>query len=88
MNKRKKYFLIITGVLFTVLVITNPTNTDFDHYLRAKGFHNSIHGGRVNYFLFCSIYEVNFKYGLYREKERTVKCLGILGNFITMVDKE
>lgn len=85
---KKKYLLILIGLIATVLIITNPTNADFDNYLHAKGFDKSVPGGRVNYFLFYSVYEVKFKYGSGDSQTRFVRCIGIFKNFITTVDTE
>jgi hypothetical protein len=88
MLKTKHKFIISLGLIILILIFTNPSNTDFDRYLHAKGFDSSVHGGRVNYFLVFSIYEVQFNYGENNSKKRHVKCLSVFGNFITLIDKE
>lgn len=86
MKRSKRNLLLFVGAVIAILVITNPTNSDFDRYLRAKGFAESVHGGRVNYFFVCSIFEVNFRYGRNNENNRNIKFFGFLGNFIKIVD--
>lgn len=80
MNKRKKKILFYSGIIFLILLFTNPTNSDFDHYIRAKGLGNSTQGGRTFYFIIGSFYEVN-------NNSHIIKSIGILKNFIIIQDK-
>jgi hypothetical protein len=81
--KRKWKIIIGIAILLTVL---NPTNTDFDSYLRAKGFDESLHGGRTGYLFIFSIYEIDFHYGSGDSMERHAVYVGILNSFIKVYD--
>jgi len=84
---KNKIFLVIGSILL-ILIITNPNNGDFKNYLIAKGNNRNsvekIKGGRVlNFFLF-SIYEINR--GKNYNYPTALRCIGILDNFIVLVD--
>lgn len=81
--KRKWIIIIVVIVLLTLL---NPTYNDFDHFIHAKGFDKSVHGGRTGYFCLLSIYEVNFNYGSNNEMKRHAIYIGFLKNFIKIYD--
>ena len=69
-----------------MLAITNPTDKDFNSFLRAKGFSKDVQGGRINNFLIFSIYELRFTYGI--NNKRRFQCFAIAKNFIVTVDEE
>lgn len=87
-NVVRKLILTI-GFIILVLICTNPSNSDFDYYIHAKGFDSSIHGGRVKYFLIFSTFEVKFKYGTdHEDKSRYLEYLGVFNNFIILKDEK
>ncbi len=51
---------IVFAVLCIVVILTNPTQNDFKHFLEAKNIKSQ--GGRTGYFLFFSIYEYEYSY--------------------------
>lgn len=54
--KRKTIYIVVAALLF----LTNPTQTDFQGYLRTKGINaKGTNGGRSAYFLIGSIYELH-----------------------------
>lgn len=85
-----KYLIISIGILLTILIFTNPSNSDFQYYMAGKRIAYSpgsmvrrgvsevrLIGGRETNFLVCSIFKYN-----------TVKYLGIFGNFIKISEEK
>lgn len=56
MKKLLKYFGILIGCSLVFLIITNPTNKDFESYLKAKSVY-APNQGRVNNYIIFSVYE-------------------------------
>jgi hypothetical protein len=57
MTIRKKIW--ISGFfLIIVLILTNPSNSDFRNYLATENFKHIKNSGRVGYFLLFSVYEL------------------------------
>jgi len=87
MSKVKKFQYTLL-ILITILVLTNPSNESFKHFLYAK-FGNSFsrnlndgdatYGRQSNFFLF-SIYTYN------KDGDRGNKYIGIIGNFFSLGD--
>ena len=53
----KKKILYIIGVIFLILIVTNPSNSSFLGFLDEQEF--SVEERKANY-LICSIYSVEF----------------------------
>jgi len=81
-KKRKK--LIIAGISLVILIITNPTPSNFDNYLNANKIVPT-YNGRVGYFFFFSIYKATYHTEYYEEN---VTYLGIAKNFIEISNDE
>ncbi len=71
-SKLKKILLLVLVIIIT-FIFTNPSNSDFNHFLKAQD--NKIEGGRLTNFFLFSIY--GFEY-----RKTEVKYIGVLGNFI------
>lgn len=69
MKFNKSY--LIAGGIFAVLVITNPSRSDFRSYLHVS---ESYRVGRDYNFFICSVYS-----------REDVKYLGVLGNFFNIM---
>ena len=83
-GKFKKQVLII--ILLAILMSTNPNNSDFNYYKNAKGFSSAVQGGRIGYFIFFSIYQIEYYPSANPSQKRTLNYIGILNNFIEVRD--
>ena len=55
----KKKLWICIFFLLLILMLTNPSNSDFNDYLSTKNFGHVENSGRVGYFLLFSVYGFN-----------------------------
>ncbi len=60
--------LISIFIFLSALILTNPSNAEFNHYLRGKGYR--VEGGRIRNFFIVSIFA-----------KGDGRYIGILGNF-------
>lgn len=90
----RKHFLIFSVVFVLILFLTNPSNKDFDEYLKTKGqtrrYYSNPYGmvevsyGRTRYFALFSIFEWNETQYQYQRKYVYV---GVFKNFILLQTK-
>lgn len=85
---RTKIILLSIGLFLPIMIFTRPSLTDFSDYMHVKGFDNSIKEFCYSHYLVCSVGKVKFNYVEGKTNERNVVCFGILGNFITLVDRQ
>ena len=80
--KMIKKVLVCSLVILIILVITNPTNSDFKSFVAGKAPETLIQSdcGRTQYFGVFSTYESNIK--RYGEQDEHAKYIGIFKNFI------
>ena len=85
----KSKFAVCLAIIGVVLIVTNPTPTDFNGYLSTKSSSTNGHG-RTGYFLFFSIYSVTYwvdnglrdRDGSTIYSKSPVSYFGIFKNFI------
>lgn len=76
MNTKNKILVGVIAIL-GILVITNPSTSDFKSYLTAKEYRSS-KAGRSGYYLFFSIYEVSLGEDFSKPHR---KYIGVFKNF-------
>ncbi len=79
-NNRRKILLATIVLIVFLLAFTNPSNSDFNYYLKGKGYVDT-HGGRTGYFLLFSLYNST-------SDESEIEYLGIFKNFIILSKKD
>lgn len=86
----KRTYLLIIGISL-LLVVTNPTNKDFKHFIEGNNFSNAV-GGRVNYFLFFSVYKLDyFEYkdaNDFKVNPKQITSIGFFKNFISIKERK